>query len=505
MIRLKAATRKWVIVAVILLGLYVLTRLTNLTKLPIFTDEAIYIRWSQIGSRDANWRFISLTDGKQPLFTWIMMVFFRIIPGDPLVVGRLVSVCAGFLTLVGLWVLSFELFQSIPVAFFTGFLYVVSPFALMYDRMALYDSLVTTFSVWSLYFSVLLVRRLRLDIALVLGMVLGAGMLNKTSGFISLYLLPSTLLLFEGGKNPRKRLLTWVGLALISVMISQGLYSILRLSPFFHIIRQKDAVFVYGISEWFSQPFRFLEGNLRGLFDWLWRYLTLPIFLAGTVPLVVRLRKKNGKLLLYLWWIVPFVGLAMFGRVLYPRFILFMSIPLILIAATSMYWIWKRVGKTVRGIALMLLIVMPGILTDYSIILNPRYALIPQADKGQYVDDWPSGGGVAEVNAYLFSQSMRGKISVYTEGTFGLLPYAVEIYLVDNTNVTIHGIWPLPKEMPLEILKDAKTHETYVILNQTQTTPAWPMTEVARYQKGNRQDRVLRLFRVFAPTDMTSL
>ena len=75
---------KWVIVASFVLGaLYFFTRLTNLTLLPIFTDEAIYIRWSQIGALDANWRFISLVDGKQPMFTWIMMVLFRLFDGDP--------------------------------------------------------------------------------------------------------------------------------------------------------------------------------------------------------------------------------------------------------------------------------------------------------------------------------------------------------------------------------------------------------------------------------------
>src|SRR5689334_17497095 len=117
-----------------LIGLYSLTRLTNLTKLPIFTDEAIYIRWSQIGSRDANWRYISLVDGKQPLFTWVMMVFLRFI-SDPLVAGRLVSVAAGLFTAVGLWFTTKELFKSKTAAYIASFLYVIIPFGLMYDRM----------------------------------------------------------------------------------------------------------------------------------------------------------------------------------------------------------------------------------------------------------------------------------------------------------------------------------------------------------------------------------
>jgi len=64
----------------ILLGLgltvaYFATRLFNLTLMPIFTDEAIYIRWSEIALYDPTWRFISLSDGKQPLMIWLMMIW----------------------------------------------------------------------------------------------------------------------------------------------------------------------------------------------------------------------------------------------------------------------------------------------------------------------------------------------------------------------------------------------------------------------------------------------
>ena len=43
----------------LVISLYLFTRLVNLTLLPIFTDEAIYIRWGQIGARDAAHKFLS--------------------------------------------------------------------------------------------------------------------------------------------------------------------------------------------------------------------------------------------------------------------------------------------------------------------------------------------------------------------------------------------------------------------------------------------------------------
>ncbi len=497
----KASTRWFtvVLISLLLVGFYFFTRLTNLTNLPIFTDEAIYIRWAQIGSRDAAWRFISLVDGKQPLFTWLAMVSVRLFP-DPLFAGRFVSVIAGLGTLVGIWLLSFALFRNLRIAFLTAGLYVLSPFSLMYDRMALYDSLVATFSVWNLFLAILLVRRLRLDIALILGMTLGLGMLNKTSGFLSLYLLPTTLLLLDWHEYGRvRRLIRWIGLAAVAALLSQLAYSVLRLSPLFHMVSQKDAVFVYPFREWFAHPILFFTGNIKGLFDWAASYLTRPIFLLAVIPLFTLWHKGKEKLLLYAWWLAPFVALALFGRVLYPRFILFMVMPLFILIAVSFDWIIGRIKGTI--LAFVCLFLLYGtISTSYFIITNPLYALIPRSDKGQYIDDWPAGWGVREVNEFLLEQSKSGKVSVFTEGTFGLLPYAIEIYLVDHPNIEIRGIWPLPEEMPEEMLSRARDHPTLLVLNQSQVVPAkWPLELIAEYQKGNRKDRKLRLFRVIVP------
>lgn len=494
------AWRNALIISLILAAFFVITRLTNLTKLPIFTDEAIYIRWSQIGSRDANWRFISLVDGKQPLFTWIMMAFLKIIP-DPLFAGRLVSVFAGIGSMAGIWLLAHEIFKNKRIATIASMLYLVSPFTLMYDRMALYDSLVATFSIWNLYLAILLVRHLRLDVALIYGMTLGLGMLNKSSGFLSLYLIPITLVLMDWRRVGRyQRLLKWVGLAIIAALISQALYSVLRLSPLFHMVTEKDAVFVYPLKDWIMHPLQFVEGNLRGEFDWIWHYLTLPVFIASLLPMVLLRPNIREKLLLYAMWLAPFVALALFGRVLYPRFILFMTMPLLILAAVSIDWIIMRYVKTYLGLALLFVLFFPSIYASFFIITNPIYAPIPFADKGQFINDWPTGWGMREVNSYLLDKSQKSKISIYTEGTFGLLPYAVEIYLVDNPNIKIKGIWPVPVIIPEEFLSDARKYPTYFILNQMQSPPRdWPLELIAEYQKGDNKGQKLRLFKVLAP------
>lgn len=147
-----------IILALLLGVLFLISRLINLTSLPIFTDEAIYLRWAQIAKNDANWRFISLTDGKQPLYIWLAMIAMKVI-SDPLVAGRVVSVFCGLLGMLFIGLLTWEIFKSKKVAFLSSVLYLVYPSALFYDRMALMDGLLSVTTIFTLYLEILLVKK----------------------------------------------------------------------------------------------------------------------------------------------------------------------------------------------------------------------------------------------------------------------------------------------------------------------------------------------------------
>ena len=121
---------------------YLITRLVNFKILPIFTDEAIYSFWSQVVLHDPANRFISLEDGKQPLFIWIAAIFQKFV-SDPLVATRLVSVLAGLGSLIGIYIVSDLLFKNKKIALISSVLYIILPFTLLYDRLAIFDSLLT--------------------------------------------------------------------------------------------------------------------------------------------------------------------------------------------------------------------------------------------------------------------------------------------------------------------------------------------------------------------------
>lgn len=489
--------QKEIILSFLLIGLYSVTRFFNLLLMPLFTDEAIYIRWSQIAKNDAAWRFISLTDGKQPSFVWLTMIVMKVI-SDPLLAGRLVSVGAGFLTTIGLFFLTKELFQSKKVAFISSFLYLFFPMALVYDKMALYDSLVGTFSVWSLYLAIVLVKTLRLDVALILAMVIGGGLLTKTSSFFSLYLLPATVLLFDWQSKERKRrLIKWVFLVVLVLVESYACYSILRLSPFFHIINDKNSVFVYPVKEWLEHPWRFFWGNLLGLWDWLTSYISWPMVLLILSSFVLGKKFIKEKILLFVWFVCPFLALALFGKVLYPRFIFFMLLSLLPLVAFSLEKIWLILKNKKMAVILCSLFFVFWLRADYFLLTKPETAPIPKSDLNQYFNSWPAGGGVKEVLEYLSSQAEKQQIYVASEGTFGSLPtWAVEIYLGENKNIDKRGIWPLPKNFPEDLTAKALLMPTFFIFNQTQKpSENWPLRLISRYQKGIG-DSYLSLYQV---------
>lgn len=482
--------KKYFIAILLLAGLYFFTRLTYLTKLPIFTDEAIYIRWSQIALQDQAQRFISLEDGKQPLFIWLMLPFLKYI-SDPLLAGRLVSVIAGGVTLASLILLTKKLFSQ-KISLLCGFLYIISPFFLQYDRLALYDSLTSALIITALFLSYLLALYPRLDRALLLGLTVGAGLLTKSSTQFSLILTPATLLLFNWKKPFLARFLKWIGLMFIVIILAWLFQTLLRLSPLNHMVKLKNYQFLVSFSEFFSHPFVRFLGNLSGLYHWTSTYLTWPYIFFLLIGILLGLKKYFLKtLLLLIWWAIPFFALAAFAKILYPRFVLFMFLPLLPIIALGLnemvnFFINKIKIVHSRFVYLFIcLFVSYPIYFSSQIIFNPLNAPLPTVDRNQLLDDWPSGYGVQEIIEILKQKSLDQTIFVGTEGTFGLTPSAFLIYLKDNQRIQLKGYWPINSGIP-ELIDIAKTGKpTYVIFKDTQKPESiWPIAKIAEFRKG---------------------
>lgn len=475
--------RKYKVDSAIWAGLvltYFVTRLVNLGLIPIFTDEAIYLRWSQIMAYDASLRYLPLVDGKPPLFMWLTSTVMRLLPQlDLLLTGRLISVAAGLGSLVGIYFLALVLFKKKPIAWFSALLYLFIPFTLFYDRFGLADSLLTMWGIWALFLAILLVKTLRLDVALIFGAALGFGLLTKSPATLFYSFIPLSLMLRV------KNFWKWLGLVFLTVAISQMFFSVLRLFPLFNMIAQKNAEFL-------GHPFANFFSNASSLLRWETAYLTWPIALLSILAVIwAFIRRCLPAFLLILVVASQFLAIAIFNSSIFPRYLLPITSPILVLASWG-FWQIRR-GQLV---AIIILLLFP-LFVDFQLWTNPPNALIADGDSNQYLNAWPAGYGVAEIRQFLKEQSKKyPKVTVGTEGTFGLMPYSLELYQKDYPRVEIKDYWPLPDRVPTELSRSAKDHPTYFIIYQRQSFPlGWKLEPVKSYQQGKSKDS-LRLYRV---------
>src|SRR3990172_9745153 len=149
--------------------------------------------------------------------------------------------------------------------------------------MTLADSAVNGFVIWIFFFSVLMARTLRLDVAILLGLLSGFGLLAKSSVkvYVGLMALAPVFLLFshkEGGlknmllslknkfvgkDNKINSLVSFITLYFIVISLSAVIYNIQRLSPFFHYVAEKNKTFIMTFDEFKQNPFASFFHNIQ--------------------------------------------------------------------------------------------------------------------------------------------------------------------------------------------------------------------------------------------------
>jgi len=489
--------------ALLLILLFLFSRFFKLTRLPIFCDEAIYIRWAQIAWHDASQRFISLTDGKQPLQTWLTIPFLKVID-DPLAASRAMAGTAGFFLFLIAFFCSAVFFKKKEAGFWTAVLFLVTPYLVFFDRMALAESLLALFGLGAIFFSYLLATTRRLDVALLAGIWLGFGLLVKSSAFFFLFLFPLGIIFIVKknwqGRNI-KELKKFALLFVVVLIVALAIYNVQRLSPWMHIIGQKNKTFALPLSQAIREPKRLIY-NFSLAIGWFWAYLTPPIFLASLVGLFWLLKEDIRRGLFLLGWLLfPLLGESLIAKIFTSRYLVFL-VPVFLLGTA--YFLLRLRGLLKREkrrlfLGLAMLILIWPLWRDYQLIFVPEKFPFTKTDRG-YLEGWTAGYGVAEVAERVNKDlSLEKRVTVGTEGTFGLLPQGLEIYFDGREGVSIVGYYPLPDLPPENLLKKAQGGEkTYFMINNTPGDFNSPyMKLVAEYPKVNNSGS-LRLYEVVA-------
>lgn len=451
--------------AIFVLALFL--RLYNITVLPIFGDEAIYIRWAQVMGAEPGLRFVPLSDGKQPLFMWVLMFLVRRF-SDPLFIGRLTSAFYGISTLLGVFVLTYYLFRNKRAALLAASIYAITPFALFFDRMALVDSMLSMFGIWTLFFGTVTAKTLRLDFAILTGFVLGGALLTKSPAIFFAILLPITWIVSSWQKkNKLVYLIKLIALLFTSLTVGYGMYNILRLGESFQMLAMRNQDYVFPFVHVLSSPLDPLIGYFGRVFTWFWQLGPSVFILLVFLGIYLNLRKsKKEVLLLSVWAFLPVIVSGEFAKVFTARYIVFV-VPVFSILAGISF-----IGKRYRYIVALLLIffVIHALIIDKFILSEVEKVPLPRTERSGYLEEWTAGTGIKEVSEIIREEAKNlpagRQVVVGTEGYFGPLPDGLQAYLNDLPEITVIGVGIDLQKLPLPLAEsNLAGNKTYLVVN----------------------------------------
>ncbi len=407
-------------------ALYFLTRLINLTLLPIFNDEAIYLDW---GWREVNLKgqlFYSLADAKQPFLMWAFGMFQKIF-FDPLLAGRLTSVITGYLTLWGLYFLGKKYFSK-KTGLITGLFYTVIPFFLLYDRQALMESAIACIGVWTIYFYLKLYQEKKVKDVVFLGIVLGLGFFIKSSSLIFfLTILLITVWLFLRNKNR----LIFVSNVFLALLVSQIVLIPLYLQSTFWQTLSTNGRFSLTMSELIRLPLLTWWRNLVGATEIMFWQITPPIFFLIVVGIFffIRKEKKPEQKILLAWSLISLGLVLLTVRNISSRYLVaFLPLILLFAADRTNYFI----GTLLAIMTSMLMLLQIFSPVNYFSFL----AKVTQySQKSEYVTGWTAGYGVKEAIGYVQEKSVGQPAFVGIRIDAGNPENAVFTYLYSSKNL----------------------------------------------------------------------
>jgi hypothetical protein len=460
-------TRRGAAAGAALLTAYLLTRLTNLGALPMVSDEGTYITWgvrALHGTGIQDW-LASLEDGKQPLLAWLMPPFLAALP-DRLIAGRLVSVATG---LFNLWLIA-DLTRALfgpRAAWIAGTLYVAAPIALIHDRMALYDSLVTATALLTLSSALRWSERPSARSTFRLGVAMAAAVLTKLSALFFVALVPVVIAL----RAPRSLRRWW--LLAQAYALAAAAYSVLYLSPI-----------VDNLSEGNFQRYSLTAGEVLALPLGLWgknaefvwitalRYLGLPLTGAALLGMVwLCWRRGSAGWTVAMWALAPLLAFVLTAKIIYSRYVVFClvcALPGAAALISDVSAAFRRPARPVVAASATVVAALPGIAFAAALLRDPVSApWLDDArwitDRFQYIESNYAGYGLREIVDTLRARAMTGPVVVLTRTATGMPRDGVTAYLLAQDGIEV-GL--LPEQRPVRSALEDEPIRAFHLANQ---------------------------------------
>jgi hypothetical protein len=441
-----------------LLLVFLAVRTYRLTSLPIFIDESLHLFWSLRTREDPGFER-PMRDGK-PLQSLVLSLT---VPDaeDPLWAGRFTSVLVGAVGLLAAWRIGRRLFDESTGAA-AAVLYVACPFTLFYDRMALSDVYLSSFAALALLASIAVARDPRPAKALWLGLALAGCVWSKVPGLLLVPLPVAAVLLL-----PPRRPGVWRALA-----IAYAVAALLVAYPAWYFLSKSGQISKAAGVEEKVEVALLLAANAADAALWLWAYWTWPVLLAGLGALVLGVARRRGpELLLAAASLTPVIAFVSLSFYWYPRYILFATVPFLVLAARGLALLAERLARIAGRprawlLALLAAALVPAVRFDAALLEDPVTAPLPRQERFQYVDGFSSGYGCPEAVAWLRGElaAHPGRVTVAAE-TPGrrTLFLCLRTYFMSEPRVEMRWIDPNEPVGRGMLLERAAVHPTFVI------------------------------------------
>lgn len=457
--------------------LYISTHLPALTSLPVFADEAIYIRWAQLIVSDAQqYLFFPLNDGKTPLFIWFIALVHPLF-NNPLMAGRVVSVCAGLVQVLAISLILKQLGASRRGILYGALSVIFLPYWFFHHRMALMDSWLTLFVTLSMGAVLALSSSKRQNLTLVASIAAGlaAAIATKVPAVLALpALFP---LLFTEKRQTTQEYAQLIRSVLLSGVLLLIFLVPLALMPGFSQLFSRGSDFLFSLSEFLNGAWKGSIASVPTYFSYFLAYTSLGTFLLLAYGLLATQTHRRKIILLWLGGMLFCVPIALLGKVVYPRYLL-PALPFFTLAAALAFdelshkvLKYEKITKAVVAPWLLFFVVVTqSAITSFEFAVRSYLApdTIPfvSADKTQYLTEWSSGHGTQETVLFISELAQKKRVAVATEGYFGTLPDALLMYLygADVHNLWVEGIGQPVQGIPAQFSSHAAAFDQALLV-----------------------------------------
>ncbi len=409
-LRIKKSSAVLLVCAGLLLLIW-LTRLIGIALFPPFIDEMIHVHGSELGYTVSP--LVNADLGRQGTIWWMML--FQAHLGSPVWISRVATVLV-LLPGIAALMATARLAVGYWGAVLAGLLFLFSNYHLFFGRLALADPIAGSVVLVAVYFAARLRRRRNLLDAVLVGVMLAAGVVAKinVAPFLGVPIAAALCLHADGKINIRQQA-TWLVVALgtagtlIAVFVV-GLrffgYDFLTNSVSYALTNRGSAS-INGVVDTGR-----IAANILMAFDLISGYLGNAVLLALLAAQVVLLIRRQFYLVLCLFGPLVAIWASLIQE---SRFFVVPVALLLLGGAVVLAQLIHNRNRMVQMAAIAIIGIWGGVQwLPFAVagVKQPNELPLPAVDVAQYINSDAAGTGYSEALAFLGAYNVREVIGL---------------------------------------------------------------------------------------------